>query len=98
MTPPARYQDCSRTILEQLAQATPLLHLDWHEMTDGILRDLLVDFNIAHSTIFAINTLAETILSLGNPFPENLFQTIQRPELTTRPRRSWLVKSEMPSA
>ncbi|KAK0745741.1 hypothetical protein B0T18DRAFT_488470, partial [Schizothecium vesticola] len=71
MTTPVRYQDCSRTILEQLAQATPLLHLDWHEMTDGILRDLLVDFDIASSTIFAINTLAETILSLGNPFPDD---------------------------
>ncbi|KAK3365043.1 hypothetical protein B0T24DRAFT_670482, partial [Lasiosphaeria ovina] len=70
MTPPASYQECCRTVLEHLAQVTTFLFLDWHETTEGMLRDLLVDLDTIRSTIFAINTLAETILSLGSPFPD----------------------------
>ena len=57
MKPPAMYQYCCHTILEYLALATLLLHFDWHEMTEGILQDLVGNLD-------AINIPAETILSL----------------------------------
>ncbi|KAK0703120.1 hypothetical protein B0T26DRAFT_756684 [Lasiosphaeria miniovina] len=72
-TTPASYQECCRTALGHLAlPARTFLALDWCEKTEGRLRDLLVNLDTIHSTILAINPLAETLLSLGNPFPRDL--------------------------
>jgi hypothetical protein len=44
--------------------------LDWHEKAEKMLQDLLSDLDNIHPAISAINMLAETLLSLGTPVPD----------------------------